>query len=156
MREVQLSRSGADRRRYEIDGIGWLRSVGLLRLRAEAGDSGGQHWAFEPRGWAGHRAEALDGLSGLPVAEYRRTAKLSHGGMITWRSREYHLGPASRWRQRYAISLGEEQLAEIAVKGRGKQPVTLYLAPALETEPGLVLFACWLCQGFVTQSSASA
>ena len=155
MREVQLSRSGADRRRYEIDGIGWLRSVGLFRLRAEAGTTGDRHWAFEPRGWAGGRAEALDGASGLPVADYRRTAKLSHGGTITWQSRAYDLRPASRWQQRYVVSLGEQQLAEIAVKGRSKQPVTLRIAPSLEAEPGLVLFACWLCQGFVTQSSAA-
>ena len=106
MREVVLTRSATDRRRFEIEGLGWLRSSGLVRPRTEAGVTGGQHWAFEPRGWTGGRAEALDGVSGLPVGEYRRTGTLSHAGTVTWQSRSYDLASTSRWRERFALSLG--------------------------------------------------
>ena len=43
---------------------------------------------------------------------------------------------------------------ELDVKGRAKRPVILRIAPSGESEPGLVLFACWLCQRFVTQASS--
>ncbi len=155
MREVQLRRSATDRHRYEIDGVGWLRGLGLTRTKAEAGATSGHGWVFEPRGWTGRRAEALDGISHLPLAEYRSTRKLSHGGSIVWRSRTYELASTSTWKSRFALSLGEEQLLELRVKSFGKQPVALRVAPALEAEPGLVLFACWLCQGFVSHDAAA-
>ena len=155
MREVQLTRSGEDRRRYEIDGTGWLRTVGLFRFRAEAGTDRGTGWAFRPRGWASSRVEVLDALSNLPVAEYRRTGKLSYDGTISWRSRSYDVRRTSTWHQRFALFLGEEQVLELEVKSVWKRPVVLRIAPALESEPGLVLFACWLCQRFVSQQAGS-
>ncbi len=154
VREVELTRSATDRSRYELEGLGWLRSSGLLRPRTEAGVTGGQHWTFVPRGWTGGRAEALDGVSGLPVGDYRRTGKLSYAGTVTWHSRSYDLASTSRWRQRFAVSLGEHPLVELDVKGRAKRPVTLRIASSVESEPGLVLFACWLCQRFTTQASS--
>ena len=156
MREVQLTRSGEDRRRYEIDGIGWLRNEGLLRLRSEAGTDHGGGWTFQPRGWTGRRFEVLDAVSSQPVAEYRRTGKLTYDGTITWRSRSYDIRRTSAWRQHFSLFLDGEQVLELEVKSFGKRPVVLRIAPILESEPGLVLFACWTCQRFVSQQAGAA
>ena len=44
-------------------------------------------------------------------------------------------------------------LARLQVKGYGRTPVTLGVAP--EVPPGLVLFSCWLGRLFVSQDSAA-
>ena len=104
----------------------------------------------------GGRAEALDALSGLPVGEYRRTAKLSQDGSVVWHSRTYELRATSKWRSHYALFLDNEPLVELEVKSFGRQPVLLRLAPDIESEPGLVLFVCWLAQRFTAQSAGAA
>ena len=95
-------------------------------------------------------------MSGLPVAEYRRTAKMTHDGIVSWRSRTYDVRATSKWRSHYALFLGDEPLVELEVKSFGKRPVILRLAPSVEHEPGLVHFVCWLCQRFVAQNSSSS
>lgn len=155
MREVQLLRSAEDRRRYEIDGVGWLRSASWLSGRGESGaaDATSAEWAFEPRGWAGGRAEALDLRSGMPIGGYRRTATFTHRGEVTWAGRLHTLRTTSSWRQRFELDRDGVAVVALQVRGYGRAPVTLSVAP--DVEPGLVLFTCWLCRLFVTQDSAA-
>jgi hypothetical protein len=160
MRKLGLTRSVDDRRRWEIVGIGWLRSAGWLSQRAAAGrepfTGAAGDWAFEPRGWTGGRAEALDPGTGLRLGGYRRTSVISHNGTVTWGGRDYELARTSSWRQHFRLSLDGEPAADLAVKSLGRTRVELTLTPLLEHEPGLVLFVCWLCQLFVAQDSAAA
>lgn len=158
MREVELRRSPADRRLFEAQGVGWLRTASWLSQRGEAGAAGSTtaEWAFEPRGWTGARAEAIDRRSGLPIGGYRRTGTFSQDGEVTWGGRVHGLGRASRWRQRFRLVDGRATLLELDVRGYGRRPVTLRVDPALEGQPGLVLFACWLGTQFVAQASAAS
>ncbi len=158
MREVRLRRSGDDRRRYEIGGVGWLRSAGWLTQKADAGTGAAAEpeWTFEPRGWTGGKAEALDRRSSLPVGGYHRAKALSHAGSVSWASRTYDLARTRGWRQRYLLSLDAQSVIALEVKGYGKQPVRLSISPTLADEPGLVLFTCWLCQLFAAQDAGAA
>lgn len=158
MREVELRRSARDRRLFEAEGVGWLRHDRWLSHRGEGGSVGSAaaEWSFEPRGWTGGRAEALDRRSGLPIGGYRRTAAFSQDGEVTWAGRVHELGRASRWRSRFRLADGPATLLELDVRGHGSRPVTLRVDPALDGEPGLVLFACWLGRLFAAQAAAGA
>ncbi|MEZ5096480.1 MAG: hypothetical protein R2731_10375 [Nocardioides sp.] len=157
MQEMELVRSPDDRRRYELAGIGWLRSSSWLSNRAEAGTTAAApQWAFEPRGWSGGKAEAIDLRSGMPMGGYRRTGAFSHRGEVSWGGRMFEVSKASSWRQRYRLADGAATLAELDVKGYGKRPARMRVEPGVvAAEPGLVLFTCWLCQLFVSQDTAS-
>ncbi len=156
MREVELQRSPEDRRLYEIEGVGWLRSASWLSLRGEAGGVGSTvaEWAFEPRGWTGGQAEAIDRRSGLPIGGYQRTRTFSEDGEVTWGGRVHELGRVSRWRSRFQLSDGHATLLVLDVRGYGSRPVTLRVDAALDGQPGLVLFASWLGRLFVAQTAS--
>ena len=156
MREGTLTRSAEDRRRFELEGYGWLRSEGWLTHKAGAGATSGAGWRFEPQGWTGGRAEALDATSGLPVGVYRRTGSFRQRGTVTWGARSYELTGVGWAGERFQLSSDGATLVELKVRGWGKKRVALTIDESLDREPGLVLFTCWLVQLLVEQSSAAA
>ncbi len=157
MGELQLVRSVDDRRRFELAGVGWVRSTGWLTQRADAGRVvGASEWHFEPRGWTGGRAEALATGTGEVVGTYRRTSRWNHDGEVTWGRTTLRVGRAGFWRSRYVWSVGDQPVLELGVHPLSRRRVTLTLESAWQRDPGLVLFACWLGQLFVSQDSAGA
>ncbi len=157
MHEVELLRSAGDRRLFEIEGVGWLRTASWLSHRGEAGVVGSAvaEWAFEPRGWTAGRAEALDRRSGLPLGGYRRMKTFGPDGEVTWGGRVHELERASSWRSRLRLDGGGATLLQLDVRGYGRRPATLRVDPALDGQPGLVLFVCWLGTLLVTQTAAA-
>ncbi len=156
MHEGTLTRSVEDRRRFELEGYGWLRSEGWLSHKAESGSTTGAGWRFEPTGWTGGRAEALDAMSGLPVGDYRRTGSFRQRGTVTWGARSYELTGVGWGGQRFQLTSGGTILVELKARSWGRSRVTLTIDESLDREPGLVLFTCWLVQLLLEQSSAAA
>ena len=151
-----LTRSVEDRKRFDLEPWGWLRGKGWLTEKSDAGTPTGTVWHFEPRGWTGGRAEALDAVSGQAVGDYRWTGSFRRRGTVTWGARSYELASEGWFGKRYELRAEDRTFVGLEVKGWGRRPVTIEVDESLDAEPGLVLFSCWLVQLFVAQDAAAA
>jgi hypothetical protein len=153
MAELELTRSGDDRRRYEVDGVGALRLGGFLSRGATA-EAGAAEWSFARRGFWQQTVEATD-ATGDVVGSFQ-PGKLRRGGALRWGGRDLVLRPASRWRERYALVDGDRELAALEGKGWGKRPVKIAVDDPRAVDPGLLLFATFVVRGLAEDAGAAA
>lgn len=147
-------RSADDKRRYDLEGLGWLQGGSWLKLSAEASTPSGG-WSFEAKGWSGGRAEATSSRSGAVEGRYERTSAWSHRGVITWFGQSYDFVKTSTWRYRFQLLQDEVTLLEIEANFSQKKPAVARLEEGADIDPGLVFFAVWLTRLFVAQDSAA-
>jgi hypothetical protein len=153
MAELELTRSRDDRRRYDVDGVGALRLVGVFSRAATAEAAGGS-WSFDRRSFWQRTIDASD-AAGTVVGSFEpRTVR--RGGMVCWGNRELELRPASMFKERYALADGERELAIFDGKGWGKRPVRITIDDPAAIEPGLVLFAAYLVRRLAEDASSAA
>jgi hypothetical protein len=151
--EVELTRSADDRRRYELAGYGAERWAGRLSSAAELEARDARTYAATFRGWTRQAARVVD-AAGNEVGGYRGASWRSHDGAVTWRSVAYEVRKESAWRNHYSLRLLEGPVLRLEARLWGRRPVKVSLVePGLE--PGLVLFAVWLVQTFVSQDASS-
>jgi hypothetical protein len=75
--------------------------------------------------------------------------------VVHWKQRALELRPASRWRERYALAEGDQELALLDGKSWGKRPVAVSVEdPTLE--PGLLLFTAFVVRGLAEDADAAA
>jgi hypothetical protein len=154
MSELQLTRVPGDRRAFELERAGVLRLKGRMSRGATA-ESGGRNWDLARHGFVRPSARASD-AAGTVVGEYTTARAFRRGGALRWGGREYALRPASRWRERYALAVGDRELATFDGKGWGKRPVTVTVADGAQLEPGLLLFTAFVVRGLAEDAAASA
>lgn len=142
MPELELIRTREDRRLYALPGVGNLRVGGWLTRKVEA-STGGDTYTFDKRGLFSSTFVATD-ASGTTAGEFRAGA-IRRGGKVAWRGVEYHLRPASAFKERYALTRpgDERELATVEGHGWGKRPVTVATADATAIDPGLLLFVVY-------------
>jgi hypothetical protein len=146
MATLQLQRSRDDRASYEIEGVGTLRLGGLFGGAATA-EAGGQRWELVRAGFW-RQLQARDAV-GSVVGTFER--RLLRSNSIHWNGREYHLGRASVWRERYALADGDREIALLDGKGWGRRPVAIDVEETLD--PGLLLFATFVVHTLARESS---
>lgn len=151
MGDLALVRSADDRRRYDIDGVGSLRRVGLFSRTTLLFPDGGEPLTAQSRVSLSGAAEVV-APGGDVVGEFAEQALLGHGGDLTWRGRRLRLGSGTVLISRYVLRDGDTTLLEVQARGWGDRPVDVSLGEEA-VDPGLVLFALWLTQGFVDHDS---
>jgi hypothetical protein len=153
MAELELTRSKQDRRLYNLEGIGSLRLEGFFSRRATA-TAAGVTWRMGRTGFWGRRIEAI--REGGSLAGEFEPRSIRRGGELRWTGRDYELRPASAWRERYALAVGDVEVAVIEGKGWGRKPVKLEILRPEAVEPGLLLFAAFVVRGLADDASAAA
>jgi hypothetical protein len=153
MAELELTRTPDDRRVYAIDGVGTMRLEGLLSRRASA-EAGTSRWQFARTGVFASGMEATDAAGAVQGRFTGRT--LRRGGTLRWGERELELRSSSMFRERYALSDGERELALLDGKGWGKRPVKITLDDPAAVEPGLLMFAAFVVRGLAEDAGAAA
>jgi hypothetical protein len=106
--DVEFKRTRGDRRLYALEGVGTLRLQGLVSRRAIAEAGAGSWRIARPR--LLHRVIQATDAAGTAVGEFQPRA-MRRGGTLRWADRELTLRPASRWRERYALADGDDELA---------------------------------------------
>jgi hypothetical protein len=144
--KLQLQRSRDDRSLYELEGVGTLRLGGMFGGGATA-EADGRRWEIARRGFW-RQLQATDS-AGTVVGAFERG--LLRSSAIRWHDREYSLGRASVWRERYALSDGDREIGLLEGKGWGRRPVTIEVDEPIE--PGLLLFATFVVRTLARESS---
>jgi hypothetical protein len=153
MADLELTRSAHDRRLYVLEGVGTLRLGGLFS-RSGVAEAGGRRWTLARRGLLGRPIEAM-GDDGAVVGAFAGRA-IRRGGALHWGEREYVLRPASAWRERYALALGDRELALLDGKGWGKRPVRVTVDDPSALDPGLLLFAAFVVHAAAEDAGSAA
>lgn len=153
MAELELTRSRADRRLYEIAGVGTLRFGGLFSRRATA-EAGAAAWSFDRRGLWQTTIEASD-TTGAVVGSFAARS-LRRGGSLCWGDRDFELRPASMWTERYALSDQDRELAVLDAKSWGKRPVRITVDEPSPVEPGLLVSAAFAVRQLAEDASSTA
>jgi hypothetical protein len=153
MTELELTRSPEDRRLYRLEGIGTVRSEGLLG-RGAAAEAKGRSWQFNRRGFWQRVMEATD-AAGTVVGEFV-PRDIRRGGVLRWGGRELTVQPVSVLRERYVLSEGDRDLVLLDGKGWGRRPVKITLADPGAIDPGLLLFAAFVVHQLAASSSSNA
>jgi hypothetical protein len=153
MIDLELKRTSGNRRLYALEGVGTLRLEGLASRSATA-EAGGAGWRITRRGLWQRRIEATD-ESGNQVGEFQPRS-LRRGGVLTWSGREFELRPASSWRERYALAVGDRELAVLDGKGWGGRPVKVSVDEPEAVDPGLLLFAAFVVRGLAEDANTAA
>src|SRR3954454_2912841 len=153
MAELELTRSKEDRRLYELGALGSLRLEGLMSRRATA-TSAGVTWQLEHAGFWQRRIQAL-GSGNVVVGEFEPRT-ISRGGQLRWNERELQLRPASSWRERYALAVGDVEVAVFEGKSWGRKPVKVEIMRPEGVEPGLLLFAAFVVRSLANDASSAA
>jgi hypothetical protein len=153
MAEFELTRSSDDRRLYTLDGIGSLRLEGLMSRRATA-TAAGATWRIGRSGFWGRAVQAFGSANTL-VGEFDPRA-IRRGGELRWNGRLLELRPASAWRERYALAVGDHEIALIEGKAWGRRPVKVEILRPEAVEPGLLLFAAFVVRGLAEDASSAA
>ena len=155
MAELELTRTAGDRRLYTLGDVGALSLQGLF-ARGAIANAAGETWRFSRRILT-PRFEATD-AAGAVVGTFEPRGVLRRGGTVHWAGRELALRPASVWRERYALAVGDRELAQIEGKGWGSRPVKVNVDDPGQIEPGLLLFAVFIVRRLAedAQSGASA
>ncbi len=136
-----------------LDGVGTLRLGGLLSRSATA-EAGGRRWHLAVHGILHRTIEAVD-EGGAIVGSFEGRS-IRRGGALTWGGHRYLLRTASAWRERYALALGDRELALLDGKGWGKRPVRVTLDDPSALEPGLLLFAVFVVRALAEDAGAGA
>jgi hypothetical protein len=110
-------------------------------------EADGRRWEIARRGFW-RQLQATD-AAGTVVGAFERA--LLRSSTIRWHDRDYKLGRASVWRERYALSDGEREIAVLDGKGWGRRPVTIEVDEPVE--PGLLLFAAFVVRTLARESS---
>ena len=152
MGELELTRTGGDRRLYALADIGTVRLKGWAS-RAASAEAKGRSWEIARRGLWRPVVEATD-AAGTPVGRFSARG-VRRGGTLRWLDRELILRPASRWRERYALADGDRELAVFDGKGWGKRPVKVTVDDPTALDPGLLLFAAFVVHGLAEDASAT-
>ena len=71
------------------------------------------------------------------------------GGDLRWNQQAYELRPASTGHERYALVVGETEVAGFESNGRGRKPIKVEIVRPEAVEPGLLLFAAFVIRGGV-------
>jgi hypothetical protein len=122
------------------------------RATAEAGT---RAWSLNRVGFWQRGLQATD-AAGTVIGEFAPRT-LRRGGTVRWHGRELALRAATRWRERYALTDGERELAVLDGKGWGRRPVKVTVDDdAGGVEPGLLLFAAFVVRGLAEDASAAA
>ncbi len=153
MIDLELTRVPGERRLFALAGVGTLRFGGIASRSAVAA-AGGQRWQIARRRPWSREIEARE-ASGTTVGHFEPRA-LRRGGKLSWAGRELALRPASQWRERYALTLGDNELAVLEGKGWGGRPVRVRLDENTAVEPGLLLFIVFLVRGLAEDASGAA
>jgi hypothetical protein len=153
MGDLVLSRSVEDRRRFDLEGVGSLRRVGLFSRTTLLFPSGGEPLTAQSRVGLSGGAEAL-APGGEVVGEFTSQALLGHGGEIAWRGRWLDLRSGTVLISRYVLRDGDTTLLEVQARGWGESPADVTIG-AEPVDPGLVLFVLWLTQGFVDHDAGA-
>lgn len=158
MGELLLARSPGDRRRYDLAGVGSIRRMGLFSRTALLLPADGEPLTARSRVGLGGEAEAVS-AGGDVVGSYGGPDLLTRSGEITWRDRALHLRTTPLLVSRFALREGRTTLLDLQATGWGPSPArvsvheTITSGPDPGLDPGLVLFALWLAQGFVDHDS---
>ena len=153
MADLELTRTSGDRRLYALEGIGTLRLEGFASRRATAvADS--TSWRIARRGFLGRRIEATDDR-GRPAGEFEPRT-LRRGGTLRWGGRELALRPASSWRERYALTDSDRELAVLEGKSWGRRPVKVTVDEMAAVEPGLLLFTAFVVRGLAHDAAGTS
>jgi hypothetical protein len=153
MTELELTRSAEDRRLYELDGVGTVRSEGLFGRGATA-EARGSSWQFNRRGFWQRVLEATD-AAGTVVGEFVPRG-IRRGGVLSWGGRELTVHPVSVLRERYVLSEGDRDLVLLDGKGWGRRPVKITLADPSAIDPGLLLFAAFVVNQLAVNASSNS
>lgn len=153
MADLELTRSPDDRRLYVLAGVGTLRLEGWTSRRAIA-EAGADIWRIARRGFWQRTIEAVD-PAGVTVGWFEPRA-LRRGGAVRWDGRELALRPASVWRERYALAVGDRELVILDGKGWGRRPVRVTVEEPGAIEPGLLLFASFVVRSLAEDAQAAA
>jgi hypothetical protein len=151
--DLELTRARGDRRLYVLPGVGTLRFQGFVSRAATAEAEGGS-WRFGRRGFWQRDQLATD-AAGASVGDFTPNT-LRRGGTVHWNGRELTLRAASAWRDRYALSDGERELAVLDAKSWGKQPVKVTVSDLGAVEPALLLFAAFVVRGLAEDTAGAA
>ncbi len=154
MTELALTRSGDDRRRYELAGYGSIRRSGWASRDSELRTTTGRVYVARPRGWTQRTAEAVDQV-GSVVGEFRQRKVMSHAGDVAWTGLPHEISRESVWRGSYVLTHHGARLLAVKARGWGRTPAVVTLDDR-SVDAGLVLFSVWLVQSFVAQDAASA
>jgi hypothetical protein len=150
MPRLELTRSKHDRRLYELGGLGTLRLEGFWSRSATA-TAAGVTWRFARAGFFGRTINAVQGSS--KVGEFQ-SRSIRRGGDLTWNGRAFELRPASAWRERYALAVGDDEVALFDGKDWGKRPVAIEIVRPEAVEPGLLLFVAFVVRSLAEDTAA--
>ena len=153
MAEFELTRSKEDRRLYELGALGSLRLEGVFARRATA-TSAGATWRIGRSGLFGQKIYAL-GTGDVVVGEFDPRA-IRRGGELRWKGQSFELRPASAWRERYALAVGDSEFALFEGKGWGSRPVKVEITRPEAVEPGLMLFAAFVVRSLAEDAGSAA
>jgi hypothetical protein len=153
MEEIELARVAGDRRLYALGDIGTVRLKGWT-ARAARAEADGRAWDIARRGLWRTGAEATD-ETGTTVGRFEPRG-MRRGGTLRWGERELALRPASRWRERYALADGDQELAVLDGKGWGRRPVMMRIDDPTPLDRGLLLFAAFVVRGLAEDAGAAA
>jgi hypothetical protein len=117
-------------------------------------EAGSDSWHITRRGFWRRTIQATDAADSV-VGEFEPRG-LRRGGGVRWAGRELELRPASRWRERYALADGENELAVFDGKGWGRRPVEVLVDDPATVEPGLLLFTCFVVRGLAEDASSAS
>jgi hypothetical protein len=152
MPDLELTRASGDRRLYLLEGVGTLRLEGLF-ARAASAEADGIRWRFARRRFG--RWFAASDEAGTTVGTFEpRTMR--RGGTVHWVGRTFGLRPASSWQERYALAMGDRELALLDGQGWGRRPVKVTVADMTGLEPGLLLFAVFAVRGLAEDAQSVA
>ena len=108
-------------------------------------------------GSSSRRSRPIDS-AGTSVGAYEpRTFR--RGGALTWQGHAYGLRPASAWKERYALTSGEDGTRELALvegKGWGKRPVRVDVPDLAALPSGLLLFTVFIVRALAEDASSAA
>ncbi len=153
MADLELTRSPGDRRRYDLAGVGTLRLQGPFSRTADA-ETDGKRSRFKTSGVFRLRTTATDG-TGAIVGEFEART-LGRGGPLRWAERELVVRPASAWRERYALTEGDRELALFDGKGWGRRPVKVTVDDPATLDSGLLLFTAFVVRRLAEDAGSSA
>jgi hypothetical protein len=153
MAAFELTRSREDRRLYELGALGSLRLEGFMSRRATA-TSAGRTWRIGRSGLFGGNIYAL--AAGDTVAGEFEPRAIRRGGELRWNGQTFELRPASAWRERYALAVGDTELALFDGRAWGRKPVKVEILRPEGVEPGLMLFTAFVVRSLADDASAAA
>lgn len=150
MGELELRQSSDDRRRHDVEGVGSIRRMSLFSRAALLLPVEGEPLTAQSSGLLSGEFEAV-APGGDQVGEYTHPDLLTHSGRIRWRDRRLRLRTTPVLVSRYELREDDTTLLEVQATGWGHPPAQVAVHDA--SDPGLLLFALWLAQGFVDHDS---